>query len=371
MAPHQSWISYFSNLVKEYGGINLAQGVPGFSPPSDLLDILHQTAAQPVHQYAPGPGNKQLREHIYNMYQHKINREETSLMVCNGATEAIHLLYMSFHEPNRKLKAAAFAPVYESYLHLPRLYGDMFQSLEMLNDEAEMQRHLEDFFEAYRPDVFFVNSPGNPHGFVLKKALFDKLIDLSVHYGCQVIIDAVYDKLCFNGEAYYPYDNFYPNVFYVNSFSKLYSITGWRIGYFFCHHSRYNRISDIHDYTGLSVPSVLQESLARFISDSMQATRYVKETKTKLSENYKLGTAMLTRAGFDVPETGGGYFIWAKLPENIPDGIDFAKTMYEKYKTAVIPGEHFGKDYNRYIRINIARDNKELKNGLMYICSLT
>ncbi|MDA3820496.1 MAG: pyridoxal phosphate-dependent aminotransferase [Candidatus Delongbacteria bacterium] len=371
MAAHQSWISYFSNLVKEYGGINLAQGIPGFSPPSDLLDILQQTATQQVHQYAPGPGNKQLREHIYNMYQHKINRNETSLLVCNGATEAIHLLYMSFHEPGKKLKAAAFAPVYESYFHLPRLYGDMFQSLEMLNDEAEMQHRLEDFFEAYRPDVFFVNSPGNPHGFVLEKSVFDKLSDLSVNFGCQVIIDAVYDRLCFDGEAYYPFNKLSPNLFYVNSFSKLYSITGWRIGYFFCHHSIYNKISDIHDYTGLSAPSVLQESLARFMNESSQAINYVAETKHKLSENFKHAKTTLTNAGFNVPKTGGGYFIWAKLPDGMPDGIDFAKNLYDTCKTAVIPGEHFGKDYKRYIRINIARDNKELKNGLMYICSLT
>jgi aspartate/methionine/tyrosine aminotransferase len=368
MVLYQSWISYFSNLVKAHGGINLAQGIPGFSPPSDLLDILKKTASEQVHQYAPGPGNSQLREHIYRLYTGKINKDNTSLLVCNGATEAIHLLYMSFHEPGKKLKAAAFAPVYESYLHLPRIYGDMFQSLEMSDDAAEMQSRLERFFESYRPDVFFVNSPGNPYGFVLGKSLFDSLTDLSVQYGCKVIIDAVYDKLCFNGEAYYPFDKFHANLFFVNSFSKLYSITGWRIGYLFCHHTRYDRISDVHDYTGLSSPSVLQESLALFMSKSAQAKNYVEETKHKLSNNYKLGRDMLSNAGFEVPETGGGYFIWAKLPDGVPDGIDFAKKLYDTCKTAVIPGEHFGEDYKRYIRINIARDGGELKNGLVNIC---
>ncbi len=368
MAVHQSWISYFSNLVKEHGGINLAQGIPGFSPPSDLLGILKKTASENIHQYAPGLGNHKLRNHIFDMYKTKINKDKTSLMVCNGATEAIHLLYMSFHKPGKFLKAAAFAPVYESYLHLPRIYGDMFQSIEMDNNDWEMNRRLETFFETYRPDVFFVNSPGNPYGFVLDKNVFDKLIDLSVNYGCEVIIDAVYDRLCFDGESYYPFDKLYPNLFYVNSFSKLYSITGWRIGYFFCNHSRFDKILDIHDYTGLSSPSVLQESLARFMDESPQSNSYVKQTKQKLSENYKTGITMLTNAGFEVPETGGGYFIWAKLPEGIPDGIDFAKKLYDICKTAVIPGEHFGTDYKKYIRINIARHSTELKKGLEYIC---
>lgn len=369
MAVHQSWISYFSNLVKQHGGINLAQGIPGFSPPEGLLQQLQQTATEPVHQYAPGAGNQRLREQIYRMYEGKIDPGATSLLLCNGATEAIHLLYMSFHEPGKLLKAAAFAPVYESYCHLPRIHGDPFRSIEMDNHDGKLPDRLKAFFANFRPDVFFVNSPGNPYGFVLDKSVFDKLVDLSEYYGCRLIIDAVYDQLCFDTEAYYPFDKFHPNLFYVNSFSKMYSITGWRIGYLFCHNSYFDKISDVHDYTGLSVPSVLQESLSRFMENGEQTKTYINDIRQRLRDNFHVGSKMLSDAGFYVPATGGGYFIWARLSDDAPDGVKFAKALYDKHKTAVIPGAHFGADYRRYIRINIARPGNELKRGLEKIFS--
>ncbi|MFP4663740.1 MAG: pyridoxal phosphate-dependent aminotransferase [Bacteroidales bacterium] len=364
MAAHQSWISYFSNLVKQYGGINLAQGIPGFQPPEDLQAALQKHATKEVHQYAPGTGNHQLREHIFGIYKGKISPENHALMVTNGGTEAIHLLYMSFHRDKSKLKAAAFSPVYESYLHLPRIHGDEFRSLEMDNKDGNLPMRLRHFFETWQPDVFFANTPGNPYGNSLDKASFDTLIELSKTYRCHLLIDAVYDKLYFNKAPYYPFSDFHDYVYYINSFSKLYSITGWRIGYFFCHPGRFDAIRDIHDYTGLSTPSVLQAALADFMETSPQKSTYVNETRDKIRGNFHAGSKILKSAGFTIPPADGGYFIWTQLPEGCPDSVTFAKSLYEKHKTAVIPGEHFGKAYQDYIRINIARPQEELLAGL-------
>ncbi len=367
MAVQQSWISYFSNLVKQHGGINLAQGIPGFAPPPDLLDTLKEYANKPVHQYAPGLGNHRLREHIFQMYEDKLPRDRYSLMITNGATEAIHLLYMSFHSGSAPLTTAAFTPVYESYMHLPRLYGDSFFTLEMDNRQGQLPMALESFFKKHQPQVFFINSPGNPYGNTLDQVSFDKLLDLSREYNCKLLIDAVYDQIYFNSPPYYPFHLFHDQVYYINSFSKLYSVTGWRTGYFFCHPSVFPRISDIHDYTGLCSPSILQESLAGFMDTSSQKDTYVEEVRTRIKKNFQDGSAMLGEAGFQIPEAHGGYFLWAALPGHIPCGIQFAKHLYKQEKTAVIPGEHFGKAYKNYIRINIAREKEELADGLKRI----
>jgi len=174
----------------------------------------------------------------------------------------------------------------------------------------------------------------------------------------------VYDKLYFNEAPYYPFADFHEYVYYINSFSKLYSITGWRIGYFFCHPTRFDAISDIHDYTGLSTPSVLQAALADFMETSAQKSSYVKETREKIRGNFHAGSKMLQHAGFKIPPADGGYFIWTQLPSGCPDSVTFAKSLYDKHKTAVIPGEHFGDDYRNFIRINIARPQEELLEGL-------
>ncbi|MFO8054574.1 MAG: pyridoxal phosphate-dependent aminotransferase [Bacteroidales bacterium] len=370
MAAQQSWISYFSNLVKQYGGVNLAQGIPGFQPPEGLMEGLKRCASEDNHQYAPGTGNHNLRAHIFKMYEDKFSEEQQALMVTNGATEAIHLLYMSFHTQKARLRAAAFAPVYESYLHLPRIYGDEFYSLEMNNTHGDLPEKLELFFQKNQPDVFFVNSPGNPYGNSLDKDPFDRLVSLSARYKCRLLIDAVYDRIYFQEPPYYPFHDFHENVYFINSFSKLYSITGWRIGYFFCHPSKFDLIRDIHDYTGLCTPSVLQESLARFMSDSPEKDSYVVETRERIKRNLSMGKEMLEDSGFEVPVVKGGYFIWAKLPADLSDSIGFAKQLYKEYQTAIIPGAHFGRDYSNYIRINIARQYEELKAGIEHIVKL-
>ncbi len=361
----QSWISYFSNLVKASGGINLAQGIPGFQPPKALLNELEKQSSKPVHQYAPGLGNQKLRAHIAAEYQNKIPLD-FDFMISLGGTEAIQLLYLYLHKRNNGLRAAAFSPVYESYMHLPRIYGDQFESIPIEN--PDLPDLLTYFFESYKPQLFFVNSPGNPYGKALSENDFNLLQRLCNQHNCYLIIDAVYDVFHFGKAPYYPFKYFSDKTFYVNSFSKRYSITGWRLGYFFAHHSHFERISDIHDYTGLSCPSVLQESLANFLEIPNEANAYIESIRLQLQENYQNSVNALNSNGFLIPDIHGGYFIWTKLPNHCKDGLKFAKSLYAKRKTAVIPGVHFGETYANYIRINIARETDELKQGIDAIC---
>lgn len=361
---NQSWISYFSNLVKQYGGINLAQGIPGFQPPADLLNILSKTSQNPVHQYAPGIGNLKLRNCILDNYKSQINSSEFSLLITNGGTEAIHLLYLTFHKEKTHLKAAAFSPVYESYMHLPRIHKDEFKSISMDNEDGNLDQRIITFFKNYKPDVFFVNSPGNPYGQSLNQNNFDLISDLCEKQNCKLIIDAVYDQLYFDEPPYYPFTKMHKNTFYVNSFSKRYSITGWRIGYLFCHKSQIASILDVHDYTGLSTPSVLQETLAIFLENSPEKETYVTNIRNIIKGNFQSSNKLLTESEFKIPPTTGGYFVWTQLPNIHTDGIEFAQNLYKQRKTAVIPGEHFGKDYKQFIRINIAQPKEELTKGL-------
>lgn len=363
----QSWISYFSNLVKAHGGINLAQGIPGFQPPSSLMECLEKRSHDPVHQYAPGLGNQKLRSHIAKAYENTISNN-FEFMITLGGTEAIQLLYLYLHHKLKGLKAAAFSPVYESYQHLPRIYADEFKALPIESDN--LQDELSAFFQSYNPDVFFVNSPGNPYGKTLNQSQFDHLLELCNKHACYLIIDAVYDNFYFgNKKPYYPLDKMSEQVFYVNSFSKRFSITGWRLGYFYAHKSHFDAISDIHDYTGLSCPSVLQESLADFLDINNAPQAYIKTTRELLKNNFHANTEQLVQNGCEIPVTHGGYFIWAKLPEHITDSIAFSKQLYEDQKTAIIPGSHFGTDYQTYIRINIAHEQEKLNSGIKKLCT--
>ena len=357
----ESYISLMSNKVKQFGGINLAQGLPGFNPPKELLESLKSIIDKPIHQYPPATGNFKIIEHLNIEYRGKIDLDNFSPLVTCGATEAISLIFTYLH---LKLKSdycvLAFNPAYESYSRLPEQFNVPFISFGSLEDQSIDFEKLTQVIQTKNVKILFVSSPGNPHGRVFSKFEMDTLIDLSKELNFYLIFDAVYKDLYFENPTYFSYAKFNNKTFFVNSFSKLYSITGWRIGYLFAHKSHFLKIKNLHDYTGLCAPSILQEAIAQYLEIPNASQKYMEELRTLISDGYSFLHAELTKLGFEIPQISGGYFIWAKLPPNFSNGVEFAMNLYEQERVAVVPGIHFSEDAKDWIRINIARPHNEL-----------
>lgn len=363
--PSGSYISYMSNLVKEYGGINLAQGIPGFMPPKELLDILNSLTHKAVHQYAPGTGNKSLKEELSNHYN---NFNTDDFLITNGGTEAITIIFTYLMKilPDN-FTTLAFDPVYEVYNNIPAIYNKKFISFSFDNDGNIDFQKLRNTIRENNVKLIFINTPGNPYGRFWSKKEFDIIIKMAKEENFYIILDAVYNELYFEEKPYLPLDNLNENIFYINSFSKLFSVTGWRIGYLVADKSHMSKIQQIHDYIGLCSPSILQEALALFIKESHFGKEYVSFLRENLKVSFNLLKPELEQLGFEIPETKGGYFIWAKLPNKYNDSFDFAMNLYNKEKLAVIPGIHFSENCNNYIRLNIARNTNEIKEAISRI----
>jgi aspartate/methionine/tyrosine aminotransferase len=361
--PNGSLISFMSNKVKQFGGINFAQGIPGIDPPAELPGYMEEVARDNVHQYAPGIGNFNLRKEILNHYAH-LNYSEDQLLITQGATEALSLI-MQYLKYTLKdgFGAMAFDPVYESYKHLPRILGIPFHTYNNLNFSYD---DLNAFVANHKIRVIFVNSPGNPFGYVFSKQQMDDLRKICENNGAYLVIDAVYRELWYEEPVYFPEKDLSPNVFYVNSFSKMLSITGWRIGFLFSHKEHVETLRDIHDYIGLCVNAPLQEALARYLKNENFGEKYVVETRAHLKNAYQRISKELIKLGFDVPAAKGGYYVWAKLPKQI-DGFQYAMDLYEQEAVAVIPGMHFSSNGSQFVRFNIARPEIEIEEGIQKV----
>ncbi len=359
-----SLISIMSNLVKEKGGINLAQGIPGFEPPQLLLETLSKLVQSDIHQYAPALGNLNLRKLILEKYSAFANFQPENLLITNGATEAISLIYTYLNRKLKHLSVLAFEPVYETYFHLPKIFDDSYYAFSYGTDLELDFEELEKVIIEKKTNLIFLNTPGNPLGKVWKKSELEKILQLIEKYQVYLIIDAVYREIYFRQEPYIPFEFFSEKIFYVNSFSKLFSITGWRIGYFFMHESHAENMRNLHDYIGLCASSVMQEALAGFIKSSNFGMNYVQKLREKISASYTLLSEALPALGFEVKPAAGGYFIWTQLPDNYKDGYETALDFYESEKIAVVPGEHFSENGKNFIRINIARNISEIYKSI-------
>ncbi|MDY6800644.1 MAG: pyridoxal phosphate-dependent aminotransferase [Bacteroidota bacterium] len=366
--PSGSYISFMSNKVKTHGGINLAQGIPGFNPPEELTDFLSQLAKENLHQYAPGNGNNELLELLLEKYQSDYAFTKDNFLILQGATEALSLLYIYFNKIlSEPFSALAFEPVYESYTHLPKIFNTGFVSFAFDENSSVDFIQLESVCKEKNVKVIFIGTPGNPFGKIWSKQEIDHLLKLSKSLDIFVVFDAVYRDLYFDEEPYIPLGQFNPNLFYVNSFSKIFSITGWRVGYLIAHQKHMEPIKSIHDYTGLCVPSVLQEAIVRYLKNYNYGAVYISTLRENLKTSYQLLSLELKKLGFIIPETKGGYFVWAKLPKDISDGFKFAVDLYEQQRVAVIPGEHFSVNAVDYIRLNIARPIAEVTEAIQRI----
>ena len=365
----ESWISHMSNKVKSGGGINLAQGIPGFRPPAELLQILSGISHNDIHQYPPGNGYPELVKQICRSYSPVADIQPGEVLVVQGATEGISLAYTyMINIYGKRWSALAFDPVYESYGQLPAIFHNKLVRIPQGQSGSIDRNMVEKKVRAENVKLVFVNSPGNPFGRVWSEEDFDWIFGLAEKFDFRILLDAVYKDLYFGeDEPHTPISGNKDRIFYVNSFSKMLSITGWRIGYLIAGSRDMANIRAIHDYIGLCAPSVLQYAISEYLSVSDYGSDYTGQIRDKLSDNYSLAKTELEKSGFYVEPAGGGYFVWCRLPSGAGNGVDFAIKLYDNQKVGIVPGIHFSGEAGFYVRINIAREKEELVEGLSRI----
>jgi len=364
--PRGSLISFFSNMVKERGGINLAQGIPGFNPPEELLKILSSNifSGQKIHQYAPGRGDPQLIELIADLYSSYAKVGADNVLVVQGATEGLSLifLYISLLIKER-FSVLSFDPPYESYPMLSKFYGCDFEYFNLQSDGSVDFDRLETSIVKNSVRVIVFASPGNPMGRIWKTDELEELNKISLKYGIFIVFDAVYKDIFFSEKTPNPLVFENPRLFYVDSFSKMLSITGWRLGYIIGSQEHMKEIFGIHDYTGLSASHVLQSAVRDYLKESDYGKEYAEFLRTECMKSCNIMKDVLKSCGFNMPDPDGGYFIWADIPELFKDGFEFSYQLFEKEKVAVVPGENFSPDKKRFVRINFAQNPEVIREA--------
>jgi aspartate/methionine/tyrosine aminotransferase len=367
--PEGSLISYFSNRVKKEGGINLAQGTPGFPPPGELLQLLKTNAEDKrLHQYAPGIGNFELLELIRQRFSSTVAPiEADNLLIVQGATEGIFLTFFyltTFLEP--PFAALSFDPVYESYPQLADMFRIPFEYFDFEeNMEVDFDK-LEIAIKEKNVKIVFIASPGNPLGKTWTRNEMSQMIALSCRYGFYILFDAVYKDIYFNEAPFNPLAFNDEKFFYIDSFSKMMSITGWRIGYIITGKGHMKKIRAMHDYVGLCAPSILQDVIAKYLSAHEYGKNYIETVRSKCKQSFAYMKKELELLDFKVANSHGGYFLWARLPKKNKiwkDAFEFALSLYREKQVGVVPGENFSNTKTDYVRMNIGTELPIIKDA--------
>ena len=260
-----SVIRRMTRISEEYDAINLSQGYPDFDPPREILEALEKAVWAGPHQYSITFGAKNLRDALAAKASPGLGRDidpETEIIITCGGTEAMMSAMMTICNPGDKV--AVFSPFYENYGADAILSGaePIFVPLSP-PDFQFSPAELEAAFRQGAKALIRCN-PSNPTGKVFTREELGLISRLAEGYDAYVITDEVYEHIVFA-----PYRHISlaslpgmaERVITCSSFSKTYSVTGWRLGYTIAPAQITERIKKVHDFLTVGAAAPLQEAV--------------------------------------------------------------------------------------------------------------
>ncbi|MDP4266721.1 MAG: pyridoxal phosphate-dependent aminotransferase [Bacteroidota bacterium] len=343
----ESVIREMTRISDSMGGYNLSQGFPDFDSPEKIKIAAIAAINNNFNQYPVTFGEPELREAIADKVRRYNNiscNYKTEITVTCGATEAMIATLKAIINPGDEI--IIFEPFYENYGPDGILSGATPRYVTMnpplWNFDYE---ELEKAFNNKTKSII-INTPNNPTGKVFSKEELKFISDLCQKWDVYAVTDEIYEHILYDDNKHVSIasmDGMSERTITINSISKTYSVTGWRVGWAIAPARITERIRKIHDFLTVGSPTPLQHaaSKALFFSDD-----YYKNLRLKYTESRDFLFNVLNETGFKPFKPRGAYYIMADVSDlwNIikpTDDYDFSCKLIEKTKVATVPGFSF------------------------------
>jgi aspartate/methionine/tyrosine aminotransferase len=358
----------FDAANKVPDAIRLEIGEPSFVTPRFIVDAALEAAAAGWTGYTPNGGYPTLRE----LLAEKLERvdgytvDPECIVVTPGAMNALFSIYLAVLEPGDEVLLPT--PGFPNMDEMVRLLGGepVFYRLDRAGGYLPSPDEIESLVTP-RTKVIFANSPGNPTGAVFPEATVRALAELAAERGIWLISDEVYDQLILDDDV--PHVAAAPlvpgaPVVSVYSFSKVYAMTGWRIGYCAAPPQLAALLRKLQE-PQVSCPSAISQKAAeaalRGPHDEIEAMRVAYRARRDRA------VAVAAGLGLDVFRTAGTFYMLVDVSASGLAPHAFTMRLLEEFRVAVAPGEVFGPGGDGLVRISLAREPDEIAEGMTRI----
>jgi len=346
----ESVIREMTREAMKYGAVNLSQGFPDFAAPEDIKRVAMQAIAGDVNQYAITWGAKDFRDAIARKTKWYLGLEidpETEITVTCGSTEGMIAAMMATVDPGEEV--VVFEPFYENYApdailsdarprHVP------LRAPDWTFDAAELRA-------AFNPKTkaIIICNPNNPTGKVFTREEMEFIAGLCREF----------DALCFTDEIYehilYPragaeiahismaqIEGMRDRTVIVNSMSKTYSVTGWRVGYCIASAEITGAIRKVHDFLTVGAAAPLQTAGAYALS---LPPSYYDQLQSDYRARRDLILPELENAGFKAFRPDGAYYIMTDISAfGFKDDVEFTRHLIREVGVACVLGSRLYSD---------------------------
>jgi aspartate/methionine/tyrosine aminotransferase len=338
--------------------IHLEVGEPDFDTPECINEACYRAIGEGKTHYTHSLGLFELREAIAEDYlkKYKVEVSPEQVLVASGTSPALLLLFAALLEPNDEVILSN--PYYPCYPNIIRFVGGSPLFVEVLEEEG-FQYLPEMIEEKLNPRVkgILINSPSNPTGNVMSPERMAKIAQFSPF----IISDEIYHGLVYEGKAHSILE-FTDQAFVINGFSKLYAMTGWRLGYVIAPKEFIRPMQKIQQNLFISASSFAQWGALIGLKEAEEDIQKMKET---YNQRRRFLIPKLRELGFGITvEPTGAFYILANAKRFSKDSYKLAFDILKEAKVGVAPGIDFGTNAEGYLRFSYANSMENIEEGM-------
>ncbi len=342
----ESVIREMTRLSDKHGAVNLSQGFPDFAAPEAVKTAARDAIAADINQYAVTWGARPLREAVAREFTRRYGvavDPDTQVTVCCGSTEAMMSTMLATLDPGDEV--VVFEPFYENYGPDAILSGAVPRYVTL--HEPDWTVDPDALAAAFndRTRAIIINTPNNPTGKVFTRAELTTIAELCRRWDVLAITDEIYEHIIYDGCRHVPMaaiDGMADRTVTLNSLSKTYSVTGWRVGWAIAPPGLTGAIRKVHDFLTVGAAAPLQEAGA--VALSFPETYYA-ELAAGYQRRRDMLLALLEPRGFVCFTPRGAYYVMTDIGGfGFADDVEFSRYLVQEVGVAVVPGSSFYHD---------------------------
>ncbi|RQT08840.1 pyridoxal phosphate-dependent aminotransferase [Burkholderia contaminans] len=364
------------SLIREVA--NAGFGVPDMLPfwfgESDRVtpDFIRDAAAAALRDgatfYTHNLGTAPLRDAIasYVSARHGATAADTVAVTSSGVS-ALMLVAQMLVGPGERV--VAVTPLWPNLVEIPKILGAQVECVPLGYGDAGWQLDVGRLLAALKPDtrMLLINSPNNPTGWTMSRDDQQAVLAHCRRHGIWLVADEVYERLAFDADDAHGAPSFLDiasrdeRVVVVNSFSKAWAMTGWRLGWLVAPAAVMADLSKLVEYNTSCAPGFVQAAGEVALRDGEPFVRSFVAALRDARDH--LVAALRTLPGVEVPPPPGAMYLFLRLP-GASDSLAFCKTLVREAGLGLAPGSAFGPEGEGFVRWCYACDPARLDAGV-------
>jgi aspartate/methionine/tyrosine aminotransferase len=338
--------------------IHMEVGEPDFDTPECIKEACLRAIREGKTHYTHSLGLVELREAIAGDYwkKYRVKLSPEQILVASGTSPVLLLLFSALLEPGDEIILSN--PYYPCYPNIIQFADGSPVYVNVM--EKEGFQYLPEMIEEKlnsRVKGIVINSPSNPTGNVMGRERMSKIAGLGTH----IISDEIYHGLVYEGQAHSILE-FTDQAFVINGFSKLYAMTGWRLGYVIAPREFVRPMQKIQQNLFISACSFAQWGALAGLKEAEEDVQRMKEV---YDQRRRYIIPKLRELGFGITvEPTGAFYVLANGKRFSQDSYRFAFDILKEAKVGVAPGIDFGTNAEGYLRFSYANSLENIEEGM-------